>query len=1371
TGTISYTLNGLAQVSPFSTNAGSYTVVATDAGNCSSSTVVTISEPTAVALTLTNTPISCIGGTSNLTASATGGNGLLFYSLDGVNFQSSGTFNNLLAGAYTVTAKDGNNCSTSTVLNITQPTAVVLSANATDALCNSANGALNFSATGGTGTISYTVNGTTQTSPFATTAGTYTVVATDANACSVSTVLTVAQPSAVSLTASAANALCNGINGSLTFSATGGTGIINYTVNGTAQSSPFATAAGTYTIVATDANACSTSTVLTITEPSALAMTSSATNALCNGINGSLIFNATGGTGTISYTVNGTTQTSPFAAGAGTYTIVATDANACSISNVQTITQPSTLALSGSATDALCNGANGALTFNATGGSGTINYTVNGTAQTSPLATNAGSYTVVATDANVCSVSTVLTINEPSAVSLTASATNALCNSINGSLVFSATGGTGTINYTVNGTAQSSPFATAAGTYTIVATDANASTASTVLTITEPSALAMTSSATNALCNGINGSLSFNATGGTGTINYTVNGTAQSSPYATLAGTYTIVATDANACSISSVQTITEPTSLVLTATTTAALCNGLNGSLTFNAVGGTGTINYTVNGASQTSPYSNVAGTYTVVATDANACSVSTVLVITQPNVLTMGTPNITAQGCYGFSNGAFDITSNGGTLPYTYTTAPSTLTQNTTGNFTSVTNGVTYTVTLTDANGCSATTSLLLGTPNPTVLASGPAPICEGTSGNVAAFAIPAGTMTYSWMPGNITGNNPSVGPLTTTTYTVTGTDVNGCTGTATITVDVLPAPQILTANPPAVCSGQSAAIAALSIPTLPTTSFVWQPGSLVGGSQNVTPAVTTQYTVMATDVNGCTSTTSITVAVNPLPSVSSTTTPSLAVCTGTLVTMSGTGALSYVWNGPASITNNTAFTSAVADAGTYTVAGTDINGCTSTATTTLTVYAQPNVTASFTPANVCTNSISVPNASGATTYSWSGGLNNGQPIVVSTGLSTYTVTGTDANGCSATTTASVIGNVGSGSVATNNVNATMNQGDDLNATYYDPSCNLVAGIDDGLGGNVLDLTTVTLNIQPTIGVFNGQPFIRRWYQITPTSNGPANVSLYVTQADFDDYNANLVAPYLPLPTGPSDAAGIANIRITKNANTGLGNNPIVITPTVSWNGSYWTLNFSTPGFSQFRIHSVNPNNVPLPATVTSFTGRKLADANELNWITSSEQNNSHFMLQYSTDGVAFTDLAKVDTKAPNGNSASPLSYSFEHTTPALGHNYYRLKQVDIDGNNSIHAKIVDLQWGANGNTVSVYPNPTQGLVNIDVYATRNQLTGVKVLDMSGRVVKQILAQSEAGMNKLSVDLSEIAQGLYTIQVYANDQMIHVERVRKTE
>ncbi|MBK9482431.1 MAG: hypothetical protein IPO02_10730 [Bacteroidetes bacterium] len=118
-------------------------------------------------------------------------------------------------------------------------------------------------------------------------------------------------------------------------------------------------------------------------------------------------------------------------------------------------------------------------------------------------------------------------------------------------------------------------------------------------------------------------------------------------------------------------------------------------------------------------------------------------------------------------------------------------------------------------------------------------------------------------------------------------------------------------------------------------------------------------------------------------------------------------------------------------------------------------------------------------------------------------------------------------------------------------------------------------LGLTTSTVNVDATASFHNGQPFVRRWYQITPTTNGSADVKLYINQTDFDDYNAAVVAPYLPLPTGPGDAAGIANIRITKNDDGGLGNNPSVITPAVSWNGAYWELSFNTPSFSQFRVH----------------------------------------------------------------------------------------------------------------------------------------------------------------------------------------------------
>jgi len=391
------------------------------------------------------------------------------------------------------------------------------------------------------------------------------------------------------------------------------------------------------------------------------------------------------------------------------------------------------------------------------------------------------------------------------------------------------------------------------------------------------------------------------------------------------------------------------------------------------------------------------------------------------------------------------------------------------------------------------------------------------------------------------------------------------------------------------------------------------------------------------------------------------------------------------------------------------------------------------------------------------------------DGQPFLVPVGSNTYTVTGTDGIGCTASSTASLSGTAASGGLAPATTSSSQTHGDDLNASYYDASCNLIASVDDGVGGNILGLTTATVNVDATAGFHNGQPFVRRWYQITPASNGSADVQLYLTQADFDNYNSVVTAPYLPLPTGPADVTGIANIRITKNADAGLGNSPLELTPTVNWNGSYWVLSFTTPSFSQFRVHSANPGGTPLPVALTKFDGRKLNSSNLLEWTTASEMNNSHFNLQYSTNGSDFATIAKVDSKAPNGLSSTAINYSFEHLTPALGHNYYRLQQVDLDNHSTLNAKVVDLIWGTNGSTVSIYPNPTQDVLNIDLYTSKVQNTTVKVLDMSGRIVKQIQARSEVGMNKLSISLGEVAGGIYTVQVFENDQLTHVDRVNK--
>jgi hypothetical protein len=346
------------------------------------------------------------------------------------------------------------------------------------------------------------------------------------------------------------------------------------------------------------------------------------------------------------------------------------------------------------------------------------------------------------------------------------------------------------------------------------------------------------------------------------------------------------------------------------------------------------------------------------------------------------------------------------------------------------------------------------------------------------------------------------------------------------------------------------------------------------------------------------------------------------------------------------------------------------------------------------------------------------------------------------------------------------------TNTQPDGLSVLYTNSNCDVITNINDGVGGNILGATTAEVNINGSIQTHNGQPYVSRWYQITPSNNGPATVSLYYTQGDFNAYNTYATTNNWPLlPTGPLDATGIANMRITKVSNGGLGNNPLVLTPTsVTWDtNGYWVVLVNTPSFSQFYAHAQNPNNVPLPAMVSNFSGYKQGEYHRLTWTTQSEYNNAYFTLEYSRDGVSFNALSEVASGALNGNSQEELQYSYTHTTPNYGHNYYRLRQTDIDGKSSLEAKVVDLVRGADGQMVRVYPNPTEGVLQVSVYEQQSSRVTLVVRDMSGRVVKTVEAQTSTGQNQLSVNLSEVAQGLYTLQVYSDGELMMTERVRK--
>jgi len=210
-------------------------------------------------------------------------------------------------------------------------------------------------------------------------------------------------------------------------------------------------------------------------------------------------------------------------------------------------------------------------------------------------------------------------------------------------------------------------------------------------------------------------------------------------------------------------------------------------------------------------------------------------------------------------------------------------------------------------------------------------------------------------------------------------------------------------ITASSTSICEGDSTTLTASGAST-----YSWSGGLGTGASKTVTPSATTTYTVTGTLANGCSSTVSITVTVNPLPTVTASASPA-AICSGASSELTASGANTYSWSdGLGTGASKTVTPSATT---TYTVTGTSTAGCTGTATVTVTVNPLPTVSASASPSAICSGASSVLTASGASTYSWSGGLGTGaSKTVTPSATTTYTVTGTSTAGCTGTATVTV-------------------------------------------------------------------------------------------------------------------------------------------------------------------------------------------------------------------------------------------------------------------------------------------------------------------------------------------------------------------------
>ncbi len=344
------------------------------------------------------------------------------------------------------------------------------------------------------------------------------------------------------------------------------------------------------------------------------------------------------------------------------------------------------------------------------------------------------------------------------------------------------------------------------------------------------------------------------------------------------------------------------------------------------------------------------------------------------------------------------------------------------------------------------------------------------------------------------------------------------------------------------------------------------------------------------------------------------------------------------------------------------------------------------------------------------------------------------------------------------------------TFNLSDGNTETLYTTTdCRKIVTIKDLANSVSLGSTTVCEDIECSVPVYNLQPYVNRSYQITPVVNDSAEVCLYYLAQDFADYDAVAFGVW-PLidPMTNLCITQVDNGDITTPGHTAITIPNSAITSTYDASTTVWKVCFKVDSFSYFYAHTANPFNTPLPVTLLRFTGKRVEGTSELNWATSSEQNNSHFVLERSKDGKIFTAISsKINSKAPNGNSSIELTYSHTDASPFNGHNYYRLKQVDIDGHIS-YSKHVDVYFG-NETMVTLYPNPVNTELNVEINTPKATTAIIKIMDAAGRVVRTVEMQLQAGNNITKVDMEALSDGVYMVRITNNKGLNYSQTIRK--
>jgi gliding motility-associated-like protein len=714
----------------------------------------------------------------------------------------------------------------------------------------SCNGSLTVNACG-QGPFTYNwSNGATTSAISSLCSGSYTVTVKSGGCLSLTdTAMATLSPGSGSLTTSTAitsPACSGGNNGTASATASGGTSPYTYLWLPGGQTTTAVTglSAGTYTCAITDKTGCTDSLKIVVTQPAALtASFSSIKNISCNGgTDGSLGTSPTGGTTPYSYSwSNGATGSSNTGLTVGSYTLTVTDSNGCTATASANISQPAVLSATINPINVSCNGSStGSATANPTGGTPKYTYSwTNGATSNTATGLSAGNYTVTVTDTNGCSTTAAITITQPPPMgTVMGPNTNVKCHGGNtGSTEVTVSGGSPNYTYSwTGGSTNSSASGLSAGTYTVTVTDATGCSVTASTTITQPKQLkdSLVSTTQVACSGGKTGAISVGSIGGTPTYTYSWSpGGAGTSSTALSAGVYTITVTDSNGCTAMVTDTLKQPPTPKPSITGNDSVCPG--GAVTLNATGG-GTYSWSTGSTTSSilvTPTSNQ--TYTVTVT-LGPCSADTTFKVSMYPV-----PNPTITGINAICNGSSTVLTGHGGGTYSWSNGM------TTSSIT-VTPGSNTSYTLTVSNGrCSKDTvvNVTVNNPPPVSVTVSPNPACEGTPVTFTATGAPS----YLWSNGATT-SSITVSPDSSTSYTVIGS--NGCADTVKTPVTIL-VPSLTACCDTTIISGDTVTINAYG-----DISYVWSPSTSLSCSTCpnpvASPTVTTTYTVVSTDGNGC-------------------------------------------------------------------------------------------------------------------------------------------------------------------------------------------------------------------------------------------------------------------------------------------------------------------------------------------------------------------------------------------------------------------------------------------------------------------------------------------------------------------------------------